>query len=99
VVPVGRQPASRSVSQSVSRPLFQVGAGETHTGAPGDPWCPRLAPVLLSVIQVGLQLVDLSAYDVQMIGGAMILIAIAVDTVRVRRAPPRARAQARPARW
>lgn len=41
--------------------------------------------LLISVIQVGLQLVNVSAYYVQMIGGAMILIAIAVDALRVRR--------------
>ncbi|WP_433472847.1 ABC transporter permease [Spirillospora sp. CA-142024] len=41
--------------------------------------------LLISVIQVGLQLINLSAYYIQMIGGAMILVAIAVDAVRVRR--------------
>jgi ribose/xylose/arabinose/galactoside ABC-type transport system permease subunit len=41
--------------------------------------------LLLSVIQVGLQLVNLSAYYIQMIGGAMILLAVAVDALRVRR--------------
>jgi simple sugar transport system permease protein len=41
--------------------------------------------LLISVIQVGLQLVNLSAYYIQMIGGAMILFAIAVDALRVRR--------------
>lgn len=42
--------------------------------------------LLISVIQVGLQLVNVSAYYIQMIGGAMILLAIAVDALRVRRA-------------
>jgi simple sugar transport system permease protein/ribose transport system permease protein len=41
--------------------------------------------LLISVIQVGLQLVNVSAYYIQMIGGAMILIAIAMDALRVRR--------------
>jgi simple sugar transport system permease protein len=41
--------------------------------------------LLLSVIQVGRQLVNLSAYYIQMIGGAMILLAVAVDALRVRR--------------
>ncbi|CDX55279.1 putative ABC transport integral membrane subunit [Mesorhizobium plurifarium] len=40
--------------------------------------------LLITVIQTGLQLINVSAYYIQMIGGAMILLAIAVDAFRVR---------------
>lgn len=41
--------------------------------------------VLLTVVQVGLQIVNISSYYVQMVGGVMILLAVAVDAFRVRR--------------
>ena len=41
--------------------------------------------LLLTVVQVGLQLVNISAYYVAMVGGAMIFLAVFVDAVRVRR--------------
>jgi simple sugar transport system permease protein len=41
--------------------------------------------LLITVIQTGLQLINVSAYYIQMIGGAMILLAIAFDALRVRR--------------
>ncbi|TIT96123.1 MAG: ABC transporter permease [Mesorhizobium sp.] len=40
--------------------------------------------LLITVIQTGLQLINVSAYYIQMIGGAMILLAIAVDAFRIR---------------
>lgn len=41
--------------------------------------------LLLTVVQVGLQLTNISAYYVSMAGGMMIFLAVAVDAVRVRR--------------
>lgn len=41
--------------------------------------------LLITVIQTGLQLINVSAYYIQMIGGGMILLAIAFDALRVRR--------------
>ncbi|MFC5826115.1 ABC transporter permease [Nonomuraea insulae] len=41
--------------------------------------------LLLTVVQVGLQLVNISAYYVAMVGGAMIFLAVFVDAVRIRR--------------
>lgn len=41
--------------------------------------------VLLTVVQVGLQLTNIDAYYVSMAGGMMIFLAVAVDAVRVRR--------------
>jgi simple sugar transport system permease protein/ribose transport system permease protein len=41
--------------------------------------------LLLTVVQVGLQLVNISAYYVSMVGGAMIFFAVFVDAVRIRR--------------
>lgn len=41
--------------------------------------------LLLTVVQVGLQLVNISAYYVSMVGGAMIFLAVFVDAVRIRR--------------
>jgi len=41
--------------------------------------------LLLTVVQVGLQLVNISAYYVSMVGGAMIFLAVFVDALRVRR--------------
>jgi simple sugar transport system permease protein/ribose transport system permease protein len=41
--------------------------------------------LLITVIQTGLQLINVSAYYVQMIGGGTILLAIALDAIRVRR--------------
>ena len=41
--------------------------------------------LLLTVVQVGLQLVNISAYYVAMVGGAMIFLAVVVDAVRIRR--------------
>ena len=40
--------------------------------------------LLITVIQTGLQLINVSAYYIQMIGGSMILLAIAIDAFRVR---------------
>ncbi len=40
--------------------------------------------LLITVIQTGLQLINVSAYFIQMIGGSMILLAIAIDAFRVR---------------
>jgi simple sugar transport system permease protein/ribose transport system permease protein len=40
--------------------------------------------LLLTVVQVGLQIVNISAYYVQMVGGGMIFLAVFVDAVRVR---------------
>lgn len=78
-----------NVTTGSSLLLYAVAApvigGVSLTGGRGRVTGMLGGAVLLSVIQVGLQLVNLSAYDVQMIGGAMILVAIAVDTVRVRR--------------
>ena len=41
--------------------------------------------LLLTVVQVGLQLVNISAYYVSMVGGAMIFLAVFVDALRIRR--------------
>lgn len=41
--------------------------------------------LLLTVIQVGLQIIGIPAFYVQMVGGAMILFAVFIDAVRVRR--------------
>jgi simple sugar transport system permease protein len=41
--------------------------------------------LLLTVVQVGLQLVNISAYYVSMVGGAMIFLAVFVDAMRIRR--------------
>lgn len=41
--------------------------------------------LLLTVVQVGLQIINISAYYVQMVGGAMIFLAVLVDATRVRR--------------
>lgn len=41
--------------------------------------------LLLTVVQVGLQLTNISAYYVSMAGGMMIFLAVTVDAVRVRR--------------
>jgi simple sugar transport system permease protein/ribose transport system permease protein len=41
--------------------------------------------LLLTVVQVGLQIVNISAYYVAMVGGAMIFLAVFVDALRVRR--------------
>lgn len=40
--------------------------------------------LLITVIQTGLQLINVSAYYIQMIGGSMILLAIAIDAFRIR---------------
>jgi len=41
--------------------------------------------LLLTVVQVALQIVSISAFYVQVVGGAMILVAVLVDAIRVRR--------------
>lgn len=41
--------------------------------------------LLLTIVQVGLQLTNISAYYVAMAGGVMIFLAVVVDAVRVRR--------------
>jgi len=41
--------------------------------------------LLITVIQSGLQLVHISVYAVQMVGGVLILLAIALDALRLRR--------------
>jgi simple sugar transport system permease protein/ribose transport system permease protein len=41
--------------------------------------------LLLTVVQVGLQLTNISAYYVAMAGGVMIFLAVVVDAIRVRR--------------
>lgn len=41
--------------------------------------------LLLTVVQVGLQIVNISAYYVAMVGGGMIFLAVFVDAVRIRR--------------
>lgn len=41
--------------------------------------------LLLTVVQVGLQIINIPAYYVQMVGGGMIFLAVLVDAVRVRR--------------
>lgn len=41
--------------------------------------------LLLTVVQVGLQIVNVSAYYVQMVGGGMIFLAVFVDAFRIRR--------------
>jgi simple sugar transport system permease protein len=41
--------------------------------------------LLITVTQVALQIVNVSAYYVQMVGGAMILLAVFVDAIRIRR--------------
>ena len=41
--------------------------------------------LLLTAIQVGLQILNISAFYVQMVGGAMILFAVFIDAIRVRR--------------
>jgi len=40
--------------------------------------------LLLTIVQVGLQIVNISAYYVAIVGGVMIFLAVLVDTVRVR---------------
>jgi len=41
--------------------------------------------LLLTVVQVGLQIVNISAYYVAMVGGGMIFLAVFVDALRIRR--------------
>jgi simple sugar transport system permease protein len=41
--------------------------------------------LLLTIVQVGLQLTNIDAYYISMAGGAMIFLAVVVDAVRVRR--------------
>lgn len=41
--------------------------------------------LLLTVVQVGLQLINIDAYFISMVGGVMIFLAVVVDAVRVRR--------------
>jgi simple sugar transport system permease protein len=41
--------------------------------------------LLITVVQVALQIVSVSAYFVQIVGGALILFAVLVDAVRIRR--------------
>jgi simple sugar transport system permease protein/ribose transport system permease protein len=41
--------------------------------------------LLITVTQVALQIVNVSAYYVQMVGGGMILLAVFVDAIRIRR--------------
>ncbi len=40
--------------------------------------------LLLTLVQVGLQLVNISAYYVSMVDGAMIVLAVFVDALRIR---------------
>ena len=40
--------------------------------------------LLLTIVQVGLQIINISAYYVAIVGGVMIFLAVLVDTVRVR---------------
>lgn len=44
--------------------------------------------LLLTVVQVGLQIINISAYYVAIVGGVMIFLAVVVDTVRVRHQEP-----------
>jgi ribose/xylose/arabinose/galactoside ABC-type transport system permease subunit len=44
--------------------------------------------LLLTVVQLGLQVVNISAYYVQMVGGGMILLAVIIDALRVRSESP-----------
>lgn len=44
--------------------------------------------LLLTVVQVGLQIINISAYYVAIVGGVMIFLAVVVDTVRVRHHEP-----------
>jgi simple sugar transport system permease protein/ribose transport system permease protein len=44
--------------------------------------------LLLTVVQLGLQVVDISPYYVQMVGAGMILFAVVVDALRVRSEGP-----------
>lgn len=41
--------------------------------------------LLITVVQVALQIVNVSAYYVQIVGGGMILLAVFVDAIRIRR--------------
>jgi simple sugar transport system permease protein len=41
--------------------------------------------LLITVVQVALQIINISAYYVQIVGGGMILLAVFVDAVRIRR--------------
>jgi ribose/xylose/arabinose/galactoside ABC-type transport system permease subunit len=41
--------------------------------------------LLITVVQVALQIVSVSAYFVQIVGGALILFAVLVDAIRIRR--------------
>jgi|SRR5699024_6909796 len=41
--------------------------------------------LLLTVVQVGLQVINIDAYYVGVVGGVMIFLAVAVDALRIRR--------------
>jgi ribose/xylose/arabinose/galactoside ABC-type transport system permease subunit len=41
--------------------------------------------LLITVVQVALQIVSVSAYFVQIVGGGLILFAVLVDAIRIRR--------------
>jgi simple sugar transport system permease protein len=77
-----------NVSSGSSLLLYAVAApvigGVTLTGGRGRVSGMIGGALLISVIQVGLQLINVSAYDIQMIGGGMILAAIGFDAVRIR---------------
>lgn len=77
-----------NVSSGSTLLLYAVAApvigGVTLTGGRGRVSGMIGGALLISVIQVGLQLINVSAYDIQMIGGGMILAAIGFDAVRIR---------------
>jgi ribose/xylose/arabinose/galactoside ABC-type transport system permease subunit len=77
-----------NVSSGSSLLLYAVAApvmgGVSLTGGRGRVAGMIGGALLISVIQVGLQMINVSAYYIQMIGGAMILAAIGFDAARVR---------------